>query len=973
MDSRHIRLVASVVQESVIRDLEARLAASQLEVQATREMFQLAMDSIPWCIWWKDTEGRYLGVNKSLVEAAGLSSVSEMIGNYDGDLWAPEDALKYRTDDVRVMQTGVPEYGLVETQERGDGAVHHLETNKVPLRNAQGEIIGSLGTFQDVTERIQLQKELRRHRDELERLVEERTRKLEEEIRERQAAQAQLAQQAKELAEANEAMREAEKAKSAFFANVSHELRTPLTLILAPLESALSGSYGPLDAGLSEALNTAHNSSVRLLELVTSILDVSRLEAGRMTATPAPCQVDKLLQTLLNDFTPLARKRRQELSWNLQPTGNRLLDPYLLERILFNLVSNALKFTPEHGRVTVSARLEDDWLRLEVSDTGIGIAPEDQKTLFRKFRQVESSYTRRFEGTGLGLAMVRDFSRLMGGDVELDSVLGEGSTFIVRLPAPVAAEPAISQTTTLRPMAAATASWTASDSEGSGPDILIAEDNEDLARYLAETLAPYGRVRWARDGEIALAMARASKPALIVADVMMPNRDGMSLCREVQTLFADDPPPVLLLTALSERKALLAGWDAGASDFLHKPFHPLELTTRVRSMLKSRAERLAALEERRRLEERLFEAQRLDSLGLMAGGIAHDFNNILTVVTGHLELVEHSGPLDESVQACIKEAAAAAQRAAGLSRQMLTYVGKISSKRTNLDLALVTEDTAAMLERGLLSKPAILRELSEAPVTADRSQIDQVVLNLITNGAEAARPDSRPIIRVQTGVRHFSAEFLGQEKGGRFAFLRVQDNGCGMDEPTRKRIFDPFFSTKFTGRGLGLAAVHGILRAHGAHCKIESKLGEGTTFWVLFEPALHETTPSKESHEPGWQGQGTILLVDDEPLVRAMVSRMLSISGFEVVEAESARQAITALETRDREYRAALVDVILPDGDGFEVAKALQRLQPRLPCLLCAGYQGEADRDSQYSLLTKPFTLTGLQKSLRKLIESAVA
>jgi PAS domain S-box-containing protein len=959
-----------VDSESIIRDLEARLAASEREVKATREMFQLAVDSIPWCVWWKDTEGRYLGVNRSLVEAAGLSDVTQMIGKYDPDLWAPEDAIKYRMDDKRVMETGRPEYGIMEKQERSDGKTYHLETNKIPLRDAQGQVIGSLGTFQDVTERQMMQEELKRHRDDLELLVEARTRELEEEIAERHAAQTQLAEQAQELVEANQALRDAEKAKSAFFANVSHELRTPLTLILAPLESALAGSYGSLEDGLADALKTVHNSAVRLLELVTSILDISRLEAGKMTANPVPVELERLLETILGDFLPLAAKRRQELSWELRSEQPLMTDPYLLERIVFNLVSNALKFTPPGGAIQVRASVAQDWLSLQVSDDGIGIAAEDLPQLFRKFSQVESSYTRRFEGTGLGLAMVREFAHLLGGDVELSSSPGRGSTFTVRVPAPPAQPqlPAAASSRLSRPQAQVDSDW-AEVLDGEGADILIAEDNEDLARYVAETLRPLGTIGWACDGEVALRMARQCKPVLIVSDVMMPNRDGMWLCRQVRREFPDDPPPVLLLTALSERKALLEGWDAGAADFLHKPFHPLELTTRVRSLLQARRQRLAALEERRQLEERLFESQRLDSLGLMAGGIAHDFNNLLAVVTGHLELAECSAPLSEAVKECLQEAALAAQRAAGLSRQMLTYVGKMPPRKAPLDLALAARETAQMLERGLLSKPLLHLDLSPATVAADRSQIDQVVLNLITNGAESVTDGARAVLEVQTGVADFSAEFLGEKEGGRFAFLRVQDNGCGMDEETRKRIFDPFFTTKFTGRGLGLAAVHGILRSHSARCRIVSQPGQGTTFWVLFSPSAEAAEHRLPQPGQGWRGQGTILLVEDEPQVRGMMARMLRYCGFQVHQASCAEEARTLLEREHEPYRAALIDVILPDSDGQDLARLLQSMEPGLQCLLCSGFQGSAERNSGFKVLLKPFSMGLLQQSLRELLE----
>lgn len=948
-----------------IAELEAALEISRQEARGTREMFQLAMDSIPWCIWWKDTEGRYLGCNRHLTEAAGLRDVSDLIGKTDLDVWDRDDAIKYRTDDSRIMASGRPEVNILERQIRSGGTVHFVETNKVPLLDGQGVIIGTLGTFQDVTERQMLQEEVRRHRDELEVIVEERTRKLGEEIAERQAAEARLVQQARELAEANQALREAEKAKSAFFANVSHELRTPLTLILAPVESALSASYGSISPDLHGALSTVHNSALRLLELVSSILDMSRLEAGKLTFQPVATQSDRLLDTLLRDFLPLAEKRSQSLTWRLEDGATRSLDPYLLERILYNLVSNALKFTPQGGRVEVEEWVDDNWLHLQVRDDGIGIAAEDQVDLFRKFHQVESSFTRKYEGTGLGLAMVREFTQLMGGAVELRSARGEGTVILVRIPAPLAAgEPAPPM---LHPKPTAVAGredWVGA-LRGEGPEILIAEDNEELACYVAQILQDLGRIRWAPDGEVALQMFRECRPALVVSDVMMPRRDGLSLCREIQK--EPDPPPVLLLTALAERKALLDAWDAGAADFLTKPFHAIELTTRARSLLHSRAERERAALEKRKLEERLFEAQKLDSLGLMAGGVAHDFNNLLSVVIGNLELVEMMEPRPAEVMESLREASRASQRAAELSRQMLTYVGQVPPKKDTLDLAAATRDIGGFVSRGLLPKPILHMNLKTAFVEADRSQLHQVLLNLVTNAAESGCGRQRVDVWIETGVRHFPDSFLEGEKGGTFAYIRVEDSGMGMDDETRRRVFDPFFSTKFTGRGLGLAAVHGILRSHRAHSRIESVPGQGTVFWVLFPLSSKQATEMVEPASSSWTGNGAVLVVDDEPQVRKVMAGILKVSGFEVIQAGSVEEA-KEIATPGRGLRAAVLDIILPDGDGYQLAEALQSRFPELPCLLCSGYQGDREREAAYRLLPKPFSVSELQDALRQLL-----
>ncbi|HIB66572.1 MAG TPA: response regulator [Phycisphaerales bacterium] len=936
-------------KDKLIAELRAQLKAAQEEARATQEMFQLAIDSIPSCIFWKDKNGTYLGVNRLLAEASGCSHTSELIGGNDYDFWAAEDAAKYQADDKRIMESGVAEYGLIEQQIR-DGKVHYLETNKAPLRNAQGEVVAVLGTFQDVTERLELQEEVRRHRDELEQLVEERT---------------------KELQEANDALVEAEKAKSEFFANISHELRTPLTLILAPLESALDGSYGELEPSLKKSLETVHRSGVRLLDLVSSILDVSKLEAGHMKAKRQACHPDVLMKNIVADFTPLALKNSQKLQCDIRETGTRLLDPYLLERIIFNLVSNALKFTPEEGTVEVKSWNDGDLLFFEVRDTGIGIPEEAQANLFRKFYQVESSSTRRYEGTGLGLAMVKDFAQLMGGDVKLQSVPGQGSTFTVTL-----AAPECEIDTGVAPEGTVTRRATAPENyyldltqNDQGPVILIAEDNIELARYIAEVLDPLGRVSWAPNGKVALEMARELQPELILSDVMMPERDGIWLCQKIQEEFRDEGPSIVLLTALSDRESLLRGWEAGAADFLRKPFHPLELTTRIQALIKARRERVKAAEERRLLEARLFESQRLDSLGIMAGGIAHDFNNLLAIVSGELELAMLE-QLKPTTQECLREAELAVRQASGLSQQMLAYVGQIPQTKSVVDLAEMAEETARIVGRGLIPKPLFEFDLAGAPIEADRNQMCQVALNLITNGAEAVPQGTRPVIKISTGVREFSAEFLGRESAQTCSFLRVEDNGAGMDEETLKRVFDPFFTTKFTGRGLGLAAVYGITTSHSGICKIDSKPGQGSTFWILFPPTALESKVEAAPESIEGAGHGTILVVDDVAQMRSTVGKMLVKWGFKVVEAESGREAMEKVRLEAGNIRAALVDVILPDTNGYQLASTLQNIDPGLQFLMFSGYRGESIEIGPFKFLPKPFKLEDLRHDLFHLLDT---
>ena len=275
---------------------------------------------------------------------------------------------------------------------------------------------------------------------------------LECEIAERKLAQQEVDRKANELATKNEQLIRAERLKSEFLANVSHELRTPLTLILAPLESWLGGEFGTITESQQSNLQTIHNNAVRLLQLVTGLLDLSKVESGKVEVNREAVEIVSLTRTVLMDFQPLIQHKGLESGF--QPSTAEAwvhMDRYLYERILFNLLSNAVKFTPAGGEFAVLLECEADRLRLSVTDSGIGIAAADLQGLFQKFRQLEGSSTRRFEGTGLGLALVKEFAQLLGGSVSVQSTVGQGSTFTVECHAPACAaaitEPGTAQST----------------------------------------------------------------------------------------------------------------------------------------------------------------------------------------------------------------------------------------------------------------------------------------------------------------------------------------------------------------------------------------------------------------------------------------------------------------------------------------------------------------------------------------------
>ncbi len=387
-------------------------------------------------------------------------------------------------------------------------------------------------------------------------------------------------------------------------------------------------------------------------------------------------------------------------------------------------------------------------------------------------------------------------------------------------------------------------------------------------------------------------------------------------------------------------------------------------------------ERTRAEEERRRLELQLLHAQKLESLGVLAGGVAHDFNNLLVAILGNLELALDELPASSAAREQLRDAELAARRAADLTRQMLAYSGrgKLASELTCL--SEVVEEMLHILQVSISKKAALHLSLArELPaIEADPGQLRQVVMNLVVNASEAIG-EASGAIGITTGAIECDRDLLASTwvdddlAPGRYVFLEVVDSGHGMTREEQSRIFDPFYTTKFTGRGLGLAAVFGIVRGHRGAIQVQSAPGKGTTFRVLFPASQRTERATPAPRLEAWRGSGTVLLVDDEESVRATGRKMLERLGFEVLLAGDGIEAMELLLAHP-EIRLILLDLTMPRRDGAEAFPELCHARPDLRILVTSGYS-EQDLDGRFAgpcyagFLQKPFRLATVTERVR--------
>ena len=382
------------------------------------------------------------------------------------------------------------------------------------------------------------------------------------------------------------------------------------------------------------------------------------------------------------------------------------------------------------------------------------------------------------------------------------------------------------------------------------------------------------------------------------------------------------------------------------------------------------------------------DAQEAESLSVLAGGIAHDFNNILMGILGHadLALMEAMARPDREASTLdhLREIVAATRRAADLSAQMLAYSGGGKFDVKPADLSALVRDADYLLQEAVPGKAKIEYGLAEnlPAIEADPAQVRQAVVNLVRNAGEAMGGEGGRIT-VSTGERDCDRAYLRESchddglSEGSYAYVEVSDTGCGMDDLTRSRVFDPFFSTKFTGRGLGLPAVLGIMRGHRGAIKIRSVKGQGATVRLLFPVSgkpgeiLEPGTPPLED----WKGKGTVLVVDDEDTVRLLAKTFLGEKGFEVLVASDGAEAVEVFRRNPGEIVAVVLDMTMPGMGGAETFQEIRKIRKDVPILVSSGYnqrniEARMAGATRFGFIQKPYQLMDLLSGLREIMKT---
>jgi signal transduction histidine kinase len=684
----------------------------------------------------------------------------------------------------------------------------------------------------------------------------------------------------KTLEDANRQLKELDEVKTRFFANISHELRTPLTLLLVPIESMRRQKAHLFDDQTRDWLATMEANGLRLLKLINDLLDLVKLESGHMQVKNEQVSLNEFLRGLCSSVQKMADDKRVHLGTVVDEALNSVrTDRDKLEKIMLNLVFNAIKFTPSGGRVTIKARKDGEFFVIEVIDTGMGIAAKNLPYLFTRFWQADTSARRKYQGTGIGLALVKELVEIQGGSVTAASIEGQGTNMTVRLPLAVEKEGAAADTSTMPAISSNSTvpedkaepspqgewlqglyrraelfpSLTALKEsirplqpagKGQRPKVLVADDEPDMLRFLKSELLQDYEVIEAADGRQALALAAQFLPDIILCDMMMPEMDGIQVCRELRAKSTTQNIPVLLLTARADEDTKLTALSHGASDFLSKPFSVTELHVRLKNLMSAyqmqrklaRQNQVleATLEQLKETESQLVQTEKLASLGRMSAGIIHEINNPLNYAkTGLFTLRKKSKYITaeqkEEFEEVLKDVEDGVDRVKNIVSDLRTFSHPKENQLEEMPIGKPITSALRFLSNEIRDKITLHQNFDARQIIhGNESTLIQVITNLLQNAVDAmtakGQKNEAPTIWLEDKLTDTTYRLI------------IRDNGPGIPDEVMNKIFDPFFTTKDVGlgMGLGLTICYRIMQMHGGRIHVRTEVGKFTEFTLEF-------------------------------------------------------------------------------------------------------------------------------------------
>ena len=907
---------------------------------------RVTLDSMVQFVGLLDARGTVLEINKVALDAVGLT-LSDVEGKpFWTTFWwqVSEEANQSIRDAIARAVKGEFVRWDTPLYASPDGSVTIIiDASVMPVKDDTGEVVFLACEGRDITEK--------------------------------KAQEREIAQKNIELQGLLERIRELDEIKTQFFANVSHELRTPLALILGPAQRLIDDDGTMSLAQRRESGQVVARNARMLLKHVNDLLDISKVEAGKLKLELHDADVAALVRFLASHFAVLAADRGIEYTVDADGSCVAAIDSDKLQRVVINLLGNAFKFVPDGGRIRCSLRHSAAELTIAVDDSGPGVKPELRQAIFERFRQGDGGISRAVAGTGLGLAIAKEFVEMHKGRIDvLDSSLG-GARFEVRLSigrigadAP-ATQPGLDRTVldgvleelrftgvkpkeTVRERAPATSGR---------PRVLVVEDNPDMNRFVAESLSRDYDVVTAFDGGEGIEQALRFDPAVVVSDIMMPHVSGVEMVAQMRELPQLQRTPILLLSAKADEELMVDLLDHGAQDFIVKPFSERDLQVRVRNLVLGAQARASAESANRAKDE--FMAM-----------LGHELRNPLSPILTALQLMKLRGEPGSERERTVIE-----RQVNHLTRLVddLLDVSRIARGRVELKTEIV--EIAEVVAKAIEMASPLLEQRNhtlrmDVPrrglrVDGDPTRLGQVISNLLTNAAKYTPP---------SGVITVRAEQVDDE-----VELSVRDTGIGISPDALPRIFELFvqegqaLDRSQGGLGIGLTIVRSLVERHGGSVAARSDgRGKGSEF-IIRLPLAEGGAAGADALSalpaavaaPG-AGAVRILVVDDNEDGAEMLADALIGRGYDTRVAHDAPAALRVAAEFSPDV--AFLDLGLPVMDGFELAAHLRELHGLADIRLIAvtGYGQESDRrrtrDAGFEgHLVKPVDIDAIEATLK--------